>query len=170
MNYDSQNQSQVAFWQYEYHPEVKSFWEGTKVHFSVANAAQIYKIIQTKKFDWKIFQPYKLSLSRFDLCYFKEIKIESQVDLELFINKYCQKTFARSKKYIAECTRNPRGLILRIGDQNSPKLFPYISKKKWHKIRIGNQKPTSQGSSRFFIYESDKRLRGPIHPPFLSEF
>jgi hypothetical protein len=54
LNYDSQNQFQVAFWQYEYHPEVKSFWEGTKVHFSGTNAAQIYKIIQTKKFDWKI--------------------------------------------------------------------------------------------------------------------
>lgn len=101
LNYDRQNQFQVAFWQYEYHPEVKSFWEGTKVDFSGTNAAQIYKIIQTQKFDWNIFHPYKLSLSRFDLCYFKEIKIESQVDLESFMNKCCQKTFARSKKYIA---------------------------------------------------------------------
>ena len=72
-----------------------------KVDFSGTNAAQIYKIIQTQKFDWNIFHPYKLSLSRFDLCYFKEIKIESQVDLESFMNKCCQKTFARSKKYIA---------------------------------------------------------------------
>ena len=129
MNYDSQNQSQVAFWQYEYHPEVKSFWEGTKVHFSGANATQIYKIIQTKKFDWKIFQPYKLSLSRFDLCYFKEIKIESQVDLKLFMNKCCQKTFARSKKYIAEWTQNPCGLILRIGDRKSPTFFRIYQQK-----------------------------------------
>ena len=157
LNYDSQNQFQVAFWQYEYHPEVKSFWEGTKVHFSGTNAAQIYKIIQTKKFDWKIFQPYKLSLSRFDLCYFKEIKIESQVDLELFMNKCCQKTFARSKKYIAEYTRNPRGLILRIGDRKSPNFFRIYQQKNGirFELEIKNQPLKAVQDSLFMNHIKD---------------
>lgn len=164
LNYDSQNQFQVAFWQHEYNPEVKSFWEGTKVHFSGTNAAQIYKIIQTQKFDWKIFQPYKISLSRFDLYYFKEIKIESQVDLELFMKKCCQKTFARSKKYIAEYTRNLRGLILRIGDRKSPNFFRIYQQKNGirFELEMKNQTVKSVQDSLFMNhikYFEDKLTR-----------
>lgn len=157
MNYDSQNQFQVAFWQHEYHPEVKSFWEGTKIHFSGTNAAQIYKIIQAQKFNWNIFQPYKLSLSRFDLCYFKEIKIESQVDLESFMNKCCQKTFARSKKYIAEYTRNPRGLILRIGNRKSPNFFRIYQQKNGirFELEMKNQPVKSVQDSLFMNHIKD---------------
>jgi hypothetical protein len=113
--YDDRNEFQVSFRQYDYNPELKSFWLGTKIYFSGKNAAQIYKGIRTQKLDWNIFQPYTLSLSRFDLCYFRETKLtEQKGDLELFMNKCCQKTFARSKKNIAEYTRNDQGLILRF--------------------------------------------------------
>jgi hypothetical protein len=73
---------------------------------------------------WNIFQPYSLSLSRFDLCYFRETKsTEQKGDLELFMKKCCQKAFLRSKKNIAEYTRNDQGLILRIGSRKSPNHY-----------------------------------------------
>ena len=124
LNYDRQNQFQVSFRQHEYDPEAKSFWVGTKINFSGNNAAQFYKLIQSQKLDWNSFQPYRLSLSRFDLCYFRETKPNQQKgDLELFMNKCCQKTFARSKKNIAEYTRNHQGFILRIGARKSPNHY-----------------------------------------------
>jgi hypothetical protein len=124
LNYDSQNQFQVSFRQHQYDPEAKSFWVGTKIYFSGKNAAQIYNIIQTQKFDWNIFDLTKTSLARFDLCYFRETKaIEQKGDLELFMNKCCQKAFLRSKKNIAEYTRNDQGLILRIGSRKSPNHY-----------------------------------------------
>ena len=122
--YDNRNQHRLSFRQYEYNPEFKSFWEGTIIHFSGKNAAQFYKIIQSQNFDWNIFQPYRLKLSRFDLCYFRETKItEQKADLELFLNKCYQKTFARSKKNIAKYTRNNQGLILRIGSRKSSNYY-----------------------------------------------
>jgi hypothetical protein len=124
LNDDTRNQFQVSFQQHEYDPESKSFWVGTKIDFSGKNAAQIYIIIQAQNFDWNIFQPYRLSLSRFDLCYFRQTKpTDQKADLELFMNKCCQKTFARSKKNFAEYTRNAQGLILRIGSRKSPNHY-----------------------------------------------
>lgn len=124
LNNNPRNQFQVSFRQHEYEPESKSFWVGTKIDFSGKNAAQIYKIIQAQNFDWDIFQPYVLSLSRFDLCYFRQTKLTDQRDnLELFMTKCCQKTFDRSKRNFAQYTRNSQGLILRIGSRKSPNYF-----------------------------------------------
>ena len=119
-----QNQFKVSFRQHEYNPEAKSFWVGTKIDFSGKNATQIYKAMRAQKFDWNIFKPYRLSFSRFDLCYFRERKSNEQKgDLELFMNKCCQKAFLRSKKNIAEYTRNHQGFILRIGSRKSPNYY-----------------------------------------------
>ena len=119
-----QNQFKVSFRQHEYNPEAKSFWVGTKIDFSGKNATQIYKAMRAQKFDWNIFKPYRLSFSRFDLCYFRERKSNQQKgDLELFMNKCCQKAFLRSKKNIAEYTRNHQGFILRIGSRKSPNYY-----------------------------------------------
>lgn len=37
----SQNQFQVSFRQYQYDPQIKSFWAGTKINFSGENAEQL---------------------------------------------------------------------------------------------------------------------------------
>lgn len=119
-----QNQFKVSFRQHEYNPEAKSFWVGTKIDFPGKNAAQIYKPMRAQEFDWNIFKPYMLSFSRFDLCYFRERKSNEQKgDLELLMNKCCQKAFLRSKKNIAEYTRNHQGFILRIGSRKSPNYY-----------------------------------------------
>ena len=65
------NLHQVSFRQLEYDPSSKSFWEGTTIHFSGTNAAQVYNLIQKQKFDWNIFQLPNLNLSQFDLCFNK---------------------------------------------------------------------------------------------------
>ena len=112
--YNEKNEFRVFFRQYDSNPEFKSK-RSTKIDFSEENAAQIYKIIQTQNFDWNIFpevyaviyleacaviyQSYKISLNRFDLCYFREKKsTEQEADLKLFMKKCYQKAFRRSKK------------------------------------------------------------------------
>jgi hypothetical protein len=115
LNYASQNQFQVSFRQHEYHPEVKSFWEGTKVHFSGTNAAQIYKIIQAQKFDWNIFQPYKLSLSQFNVSKQKQV--------------YIKKLIVQEFNYLQEesLIKNQIKLITKSGiTQKVDKLIPLI--------------------------------------------
>ena len=46
-------------------------WVGILIKFSGNNAKQFYKLIKLKKVGWKIFKKDSLSLSRFDLCYFR---------------------------------------------------------------------------------------------------
>ena len=48
---------------------------------------------------------------------------EQSQDIEIFMEKCCQRTFVRSKKNIAEYTRNNQGLILQIGARKSPNHF-----------------------------------------------
>lgn len=56
------------------------YWDGLKIDLSGNNAAQVYKFIQDQKLDWNIFQLSNLSLSRFGLCYFREIKLNQKKD------------------------------------------------------------------------------------------
>jgi hypothetical protein len=143
--YDKRNQYRVSFRQHEYDPESKSFWVGTKINFSGNSAAQFYKVIQSQKLDWNIFQPYSLSLSRFDLCYFRQKKSSDRKgDLELFMSNCCQKTFARSKKNIAEYTRNDQGLILRIGARKSSNYYRVYEVRDGLRFELEMKKPIIQ--------------------------
>jgi hypothetical protein len=71
--YDPKNSHKVCFKQLEYNPSSKSFWAGTKINFSGKNAAYFYNLIKIQRFDWNIFElnNQTLSLSRFDLCYYR---------------------------------------------------------------------------------------------------
>ena len=73
-----QNQFKVSFRQYEYNPEAKSFWLGTKIDFSGKNATRFYQLIQQQKINWNILQLSNLSISRFDVCYFREKRLTDQ--------------------------------------------------------------------------------------------
>ena len=55
----------VCFKQLKYNPSSKSFWEGTKIKFSIKNAAYCYNLIKEQRFDWIIFElnHHTLSLS-----------------------------------------------------------------------------------------------------------
>ena len=49
----------------------KGYWVGTKIIFSGKNAAYLYKLIKTQRFDWNLlkFDEGSLSLGRIDLCF-----------------------------------------------------------------------------------------------------
>ena len=129
LNYYKLNKFQVSFRHYEYDPEAKSFWVGTKIYFSGKNAAQIYKGIRAQKFDWNIFDLTKTSLARFDLCYFRETKpTEQKGDLELFMEESCQKIRAKSKRRHASWCRNSKGLLMKIASRLSSNHYRVYEK------------------------------------------
>ena len=95
---DPKNDYQVSFRLYRYSD---IYWDGIKIDFSGNNAAQIYNIIQEQKFDWNTFQLSNLSLSRFDLCYFRERQDTDQKDeLETFFSNSISKLANRHKKIV----------------------------------------------------------------------
>jgi DNA relaxase NicK len=123
------NQHQVSFRQLEYDPSSKSFWEGTTIHFSGINAAQFYKIIQAQKFDWNILKSKNASLGRIDLHYFRKSKITDQSDqLELFMEKCCQRIRDKSKRRKVKWGLESNGLVLRIGNRSSSNYYRVYQK------------------------------------------
>jgi len=80
LNYDRQNQFQASFRQYNYTPEFKSYWVGTKVYFSGNNAAHFYKSIKIQPLNLDIFDFQRTSLARFDINYLTELKTTNQTE------------------------------------------------------------------------------------------
>ncbi len=127
--YDDHNKFQVSFRQYEYDPKSKSFWVGTKMDFSGNNAEQIYSFIKKGKLDWDILNLYKISLSRLDINYISENKLNNKNDhVEIFMQKSCER--ARSKNMKATWTResNGKSLIMKIGSRTSPNYYRVYQK------------------------------------------
>ena len=67
----------VYFTEYKYSD---SYWDGIKIDFSGKNSSYCYALIQKQEFDWNIFRLPNLSLSRFDLYYFRERQHNDQQD------------------------------------------------------------------------------------------
>lgn len=78
LNYDKLNKFQVSFRQYDYNPEFKSYWVGTKVYFSGNNAAHFYKSIKIQPLNLDIFDFQRTSLARFYINYLTELKIKNK--------------------------------------------------------------------------------------------
>lgn len=118
---DPKNNYQVSFRLYRYSD---IYWDGIKIDFSGNNAAQVYNLIQEQKFDWNIFQLSNLSLSRFDLCYFRERQDTDQKDeLETFFNNSISKLANRHKKNSLNFDQSTKGYILRIGNRKSSNFY-----------------------------------------------
>ena len=69
----SKNQHKVSFHQFDYNPQIKSFWVGTKIYFSAENGNQVYIQVKKNQFNWRIFY-LNITLSRMDVCYFRITK------------------------------------------------------------------------------------------------
>jgi hypothetical protein len=121
LNYDCQNQFDLSFQQYDYDPDSKSFWVGTKIIFSGKNATQFYRFIQTQNFDWSIFYLQEISLARFDLYYLRSDQIIDQDDtLKLFMDQSYEKVKLKSRRRSALLKDNAKkGLILRVGNRKT---------------------------------------------------
>ena len=132
-----ENQYQVFFKQYDYNPELKSFWARTKVNFSGDNATYFYSLIKEKRVDWNIFDLRYTTLSRFDLYYFRKPKPTDQKDhVELFMDQCCQKILAKSKRRHASWSRNSKGLILKVGSRQSSNYFRVYRRPNGKDIRF----------------------------------
>lgn len=115
--FSEKNKFQVSFRQYQYSPELKSFWEGTQVIFTGKNANHFYKQIKNSKWDWNIFDLTKTNLGRIDLHYFREFKVTDQNDLvEKFMEKCCQRIHTKPKRRKANWNLESNSLVLRIGN------------------------------------------------------
>ena len=118
---NSKNKYQVYIRVYRYSD---IYWDGLKIDFSGNNAAQVYKFIQEQKLDWNIFQLSNLSLSRFDLCYFREIKLnQKKGQLNRFITNIIDKIGNKYKKNNLNYDRSTKGYILRIGNRKSSNFY-----------------------------------------------
>jgi len=124
LNYDKLNKFQVSFRQYDYNPEFKSYWVGTKVYFSGNNAAHFYKSIKIQPLNLDIFDFQRTSLARFDINYLTELKTTNQTEsIKTFMTKSCQKTYAKSKRRKAAWNINRKGLLLTIGSRSSSNYY-----------------------------------------------
>ena len=124
LNYDKLNKFQVSFRQYDYNPEFKSYWVGTKVYFSGNNAAHFYKSIKIQPLNLDIFDFQRTSLARFDINYLTELKTTTQTEsIKTFMTKSCQKTYAKSKRRKARWNINRKGLLLTIGSRSSSNYY-----------------------------------------------
>ena len=129
LNYDKLNKFQVSFRQYDYNPEFKSYWVGTKVYFSGNNAAHFYSYIKIHSLNLDIFDFQRTSLARFDINYFRELKTTNQTEsINIFMKKCCQKTYAKSKRRKAESNINRKGLLLTIGSRSSSNYYRVYQK------------------------------------------
>ena len=91
--YMSKNQHKVSFHQFEYNPQIKSFWVGTKIHFSGENGNQVYNQVKKNQFNWGIFDDLNVTLSRMDVCYFRGTKLNDENELiEDFMEKMLSKS------------------------------------------------------------------------------
>ena len=149
-----QNQFKVSFRQYEYNPEAKSFWLGTKIDFSGKNATRFYQLIQQQKINWNILQLSNLSISRFDVCYFREKRLTDQKgQLESFFSNIITKLSKKYKKNNLNYDRSTRGYILRIGNRKSSNFYRIYQTKNGLKFELEiKKKQVQQLSNLLFCY------------------
>ena len=158
LNYTSQTQFQVSFRQHEYDPELNSFWSGCKINFSGTNADYLYTLIKEGKLDWNIFQLSNLSLSRFDLCYFRERKLTDQKDqCEKLFSDSISKLANRYKKNSLNLDRSTQGYILQIGNRKSSNFYRIYQTKNGLRFELEiKKKSIKQLSNLLFCYDIEQ--------------
>lgn len=129
LNRQKENQFQVCFEQYEYNPEFKNFWLGSKINFSGTNADYFYNLVKKGQVDWTIFK--EVSLSRFDIHYFRQsTSVDSNQQVKDFMESACNRIREKSKrrKVSFDPTREP--YILKVGSRSSSNFYRVYQKTK----------------------------------------
>lgn len=149
------NKHHVYFRAYKYSD---MYWDGIKIDFSGKNATQIYKIIQEQKLDWNIFKLPNLSLSRLDLCYFREIKLTDQKDqCEKLFSDSISKLANRYKKNKFNFDQSTKGYILRIGNRKSSNFYRIYQTKDGLRFELEiKKKLIKEVSNLLFCYDIEQ--------------
>lgn len=156
--FDGRNKFQVEFRQYQYDPSFQNFWVGTQIILKGPNAAQFYRILQTKKFPWEMFETEHFNLGRFDLHYLRTPKlIDSNYPLKLFVEKCCQKIRAKSKRRNISCRETSKGLLLKIGSRKSSTHYRIYTKTNGLEFEIEMRKGSLQQFQKLLF---SNRLEG----------
>ena len=149
------NNYQVSFRLYRYSD---IYWDGIKIDFSGNNAAQVYNLIKEQKFDWNIFQLSNLSLSRLDLCYFRERQeIDQKDELETFFSNSISKLVNTRKKNSLNFDQSTKGYILRIGNRKSSNFYRIYQTKTGLRFELEIKKNLiKQLSDLLFCYDIEQ--------------
>ena len=153
--FNPKNKYHVYFTEYRYSD---SYWDGIKIDFSGKSSSYCYELIQKQNFDWNIFRLPNLSLSRFDLYYFRERQHNDQEDpLEKIFSDSLSKLYNSYKKNRFNYQRDTKGYILRIGNRKSSNFYRIYQKKKGLRFELEIKKnKIKQFSSLLFCYEIEK--------------
>ena len=112
ISFNPRTKYHVYFTEYRYSD---SYWDGIKIDFSGKSSSYCYELIQKQNFDWNIFRLPNLSISRFDLYYFRERHHNDQKDqLEKIFSDSLSKLHNNYKKDRFNYQPDTKGYILQI--------------------------------------------------------
>ena len=100
----------------------KGYWIGTRIIFSGKNAAYLYKLIKTQKFDWSIlkFNQQPLSLGRIDLCFFRtNYSSETTKSFDEFLVDSRSKIQNHTNTRHIKLEDFPEGKLLKVNRRNN---------------------------------------------------
>jgi len=165
----SKNKHKVSFHQFDYNPEIKSFWVGTKIIFSGGNGNHIYNQVKKNKFYWSIFDGLTVSLSRIDVCYFRKWNLSDKNELlEDFMEKCCQRVKAKNKKRKATWNLESSGLVLRIGHRGSPKFYRVYENDKGLRFELELKKEVANSFQKLLMNNHFQELEHHLSKLFYS--
>ena len=102
--------------------------------------------------DWNIFQLSNLSLSRFDLCYFREIKSNHKKgQLKRFITNIIAKIDNKYKRNNLNYDRSTKGYILRIGNRKSSNFYRIYQTKNGLRFELEIKKNQIKQVTNFLL-------------------
>ena len=167
---NDQNEYQVCFRQFYYEPKIKSFWVGTKVNFSGRNAQRFYNQIKISQFNWQIFYPTKVTLSRIDLYYLRKTKINDPNQLvEDFMEKSRQRVITKNKHRKANWNFESSGLVLRIGRRTSSKYYRVYQNDQGLKFELELKNPLLKSFQELLIDNRMPEFEHELSKQFYSQ-
>ena len=122
--WNDQNSYEVIFVHYDYNPQVKSFWEGTKVNFTGNNAQYFYNQIKKNQLDRNIFDLTKLTFARIDLYYLRHTKLgNTNQSVEDFMELSRRRISTKDKRRKVIWDYEEYGLVYRVGVRGGQKYY-----------------------------------------------
>jgi hypothetical protein len=167
--YINESQPKVSFHQFDYNPQIKSFWIGTKIHFSGDNGNQVYNQVKKNLFNWGIFDGLNVTLSRMDVCYFRGTKLNDQNELvEDFMEKCCQRVKTKYKRRKAGWNLESAGLVLRIGHRGSSKFYRVYENDKGLRFELELKKELAKSFQKLLMNNHLQQLENDLSKLFYS--